>query len=66
MMTTKGLSTEQAKELADELSLLSKEHAKALENATYIRMTEEVAAHYDIRAKRIKEICTLLGTYQPL
>jgi hypothetical protein len=61
-----GLKTEQANELADELSLLSKEHANALENAAYIQMTEEVAAHYDLRAKRIKEICTLLGIYQPL
>jgi hypothetical protein len=66
MMTTMGLSTEQAKELADELSALSKEQSKALQNAAYIKMTAEDASHYDGRAKRIKEISTLLGTYTPL
>jgi|GraSoiStandDraft_60_1057301.scaffolds.fasta_scaffold2610662_1 hypothetical protein len=32
-----GLNAEQAKELADELSVLSKEQSKALERAAYIK-----------------------------
>jgi len=29
-------------------------------------MTKEEEAHYDGRAKQVKEISTMLGTYQPL
>jgi hypothetical protein len=60
-----GLSAEQAKELADELSPLSKEQSKALQSAVYIKMSKEEAAHYDGRARRIKELCTLLGNTSP-
>jgi hypothetical protein len=61
-----GLTIQQAKELADELSGLSKVQSETLETATYIKMTTQDAAHYDGRARRIKEICTLLGTYESL
>jgi len=53
------------KTLFDELARLSKEQSNALQTAVYMRMEPNMAAQYDIRAKRIGEICKLLGDYKP-
>jgi len=47
--------------LLDELAVLSRQQADALEHATYFRMTPEEALKYDQRAERMKEICSLLN-----
>lgn len=59
------LEAEQAKELADELSALSKEQSEALQVAIYIPLSKEQARAYDRRAKRIGKICGLLGNFKP-
>jgi hypothetical protein len=56
---------EREKVLLDELSRLSKQQSEALQTAVYMRMEPKMAAQYDIRAKRIGEICKLLGDYKP-
>ena len=56
---------EREKTLFDELARLSKEQSDALQTAVYMRMEPNMAAQYDIRAKRIGEICKLLGDYKP-
>ena len=56
---------EAEKTLFDELARLSKEQSDALQTAVYMRMEPNMAAQYDIRAKRIGEICKLLGDYKP-
>jgi polyhydroxyalkanoate synthesis regulator phasin len=60
-----NLSAEQAKELTDELSALSKQQSKALQSAAYTRMSKEEAKEYDQRRVRIAEICALVGTFKP-
>jgi hypothetical protein len=60
MATADKLSAEQAKELADELSVLSKQQSQALQTAAYIRMSQEEARTYDERSRRIGEIWGLL------
>jgi hypothetical protein len=57
---------EREKALMDELSRLSKRQSEALQTAVYMRMEPKMAAEYDIRAKRIGEICKLLGDYKSL
>jgi len=49
----------QQKELLDELAILSREQADALEHATYFRMTPEEANRYDQRAGRMNKICSM-------
>jgi hypothetical protein len=56
-----GLSEQE--ELAELLSALSKLQAIALENSAYIKMTQEEAAQYDYRGKRIAELSRKLGKY---
>jgi hypothetical protein len=51
----------QQKELLDELAILSREQADALEHATYFRMTPEEANQYDQRAGRMNKICSMLN-----
>jgi hypothetical protein len=51
----------QQKELLDELAILSREQADALEHATYFRMTPEEANRYDQRAGRMNKICSMLN-----
>jgi hypothetical protein len=51
------------KALLDELARLSKQQSDALQTAVYMRMEPKMAAEYDIRAKRIGELCKLLGNY---
>lgn len=52
---------EEARELAAELSKLSKEHATAVRNATFMGMTEAETRAFDERRKRISEICARLS-----
>ena len=59
-----ALSPEQAKELADEISALSKMQSAALQTAAYIRMSSTEAKAYDKRRERIGELCTLLGKFK--
>jgi hypothetical protein len=56
---------EREKVLLDELARLSKLQSDALQTAVYMRMEPKMVAQYDIRAKRIGEICKLLGDYKP-
>jgi len=58
-------SLEREKVLLDELTRLSKQQSEALQTAVYMRMEPKMAAQYDLRAKRIAEICKLLGDYKP-
>jgi hypothetical protein len=60
-----NLSTEQAKELADELAALSKRQSEALLTAAYVSMSKEEAQEYDERRLRIGEICGLLTKFSP-
>jgi hypothetical protein len=53
------------RKLTDELIELSKQQMRALQAATYFKMTPQEAREYDIRAERIKELSILLGTYRP-
>jgi hypothetical protein len=55
---------EREKILLDELTRLSQAQSDALQTAVYMRMEPKMAAQYDIRAKRIGEICKLLGDYK--
>jgi hypothetical protein len=63
---SKRTLNENAQNLAEELSKLSKQQAEAIQDATYITMSREDSAAYEERRKRIVEICTLLGKYHPL
>jgi hypothetical protein len=65
MALDENLSPEQVKELADELSVLSKRQSVALQGAAYQQMSREEAAEYDVRRVRIGEICALLGKFRP-
>ena len=56
---------EREKALHDELTSLSKQQSEALQTAVYMRMEPKIAAAYDMRAKRIAELCKLLGDYKP-
>jgi phenylpyruvate tautomerase PptA (4-oxalocrotonate tautomerase family) len=60
-MEPNNLSPEQATELKDELSALSKKHFQALERAVYISMNEEEADKYAQSGVRISELYGLLG-----
>ena len=55
------LSTEQAKQLADERAVLSGQKFEALQQAVYFRMTRDEAKRYDQRTTRIEEINRLLN-----
>ena len=59
------VSAERAKQLADELSALSKQQSKALQTAAYINMSREETKEYDQRHTRISEIWALLGKVKP-
>ena len=61
MVIAMTLPTEQARQLADELTVLSKQQSKALQQAIYIRMSRDEAKQYDQRATRIEEIIRLLN-----
>jgi hypothetical protein len=58
-------SAEQAKELADELSALSKKQSETLQIAAYAQLPKEEAEKYDKRRTRIQELCTMLGKSMP-
>jgi hypothetical protein len=55
---------EREKALHDELAELSNQQSQALQKAIFLQFTREQAAEYDARAKRIGEICKLLGDYK--
>jgi hypothetical protein len=59
------VSAEKAKQLADELSALSKQQSNALQTAAYISMSTEEAKAYDRRRARISEIWVLLAKFKP-
>jgi hypothetical protein len=60
-----SLLAEQAKELAKEMSALSKMQSFAIETAIYIKMSREELLQYDKRRERISEICSVLSKYRP-
>jgi hypothetical protein len=64
-MVSDKLSSEKAKELADEMAALSKLQSEALQTAAYTKMSAQQAAEYDQRRLRIGEICALLGKFRP-
>jgi hypothetical protein len=59
-----GLSEEQAKKLAAELSELARQHFEALEGATFIGMTDEQTQEFEQRRKRIGELCRKLTNFR--
>lgn len=56
-----ALSVQHAKELAEELSTLSKLQSQALQTAAYMIMSRTDAEGNDQRVKRIGELCGMLG-----
>lgn len=60
------IDAKQAERLANELSVLSKEHSEAIGRATYVKMSSEEAAAFDKRRDRISEICSQLGKFKRL
>ncbi len=58
---SKNPSAEELKKLSSELSELSKQHAKALEDRIYLGLTEEKIAEFERRRKRISELCEIVG-----
>jgi len=57
------LSIEQeVKQLAEELSELTKAHAKALNDSIFIALTPEQRVYFERRRERINELCALIGT----
>ena len=65
MTSSGGLTVEQAKNLSDELTKLSKQQLQALQTEAYMNMSKEEAAHYDQRRLRISEIWAVLGKFKP-
>jgi hypothetical protein len=55
----------QYKELADELSDLSKLQSHALQASAYALMNAQEAQEYDARRIRIGELCERLGKFKP-
>ena len=60
-----SLTAEQVKELADELTVLSKQQSKALQAGAYVVMSRDEAEQYDQRRTRIREISELLAKFKP-
>jgi hypothetical protein len=57
----KNPSAEELKKLSSELSELSRQHAKALEDVAFLGLTKERIAEFDRRRKRISELCEIVG-----
>jgi hypothetical protein len=57
----KNLSAEELKKLSSELSELSRQHAKALEDDVFLGLTKERIADFERRRKRISELCEIVG-----
>jgi hypothetical protein len=53
------------RELADELSILSKQQSMALQKAAYFSMSDGEAQKYDERRIRIGQICDQLAKFRP-
>jgi hypothetical protein len=64
-MVSDKLSAEQAKELAEELAMLSRLQSEALQTAAYAKMSQQEASQYDHRRMRIGEICGVLAKFKP-
>jgi hypothetical protein len=64
MTATDSLSVEEAKNLSDELTKLSKQQSLALQTTAYLKMSKEEAAEYDQRRLRISEIWALLEKFK--
>jgi hypothetical protein len=64
-MEPQSPSGEAAKDLAKELSELSKLQYEALQKSSYLRMSSEEASVYDTRRVRISEICSALAEFRP-
>jgi hypothetical protein len=58
------LSVEEAKDLTDELCVLTKVQTEAVHTGTYIKITDNELKQYDKRASRISEICRLLRRFE--
>ena len=58
-----GFWSEQLKQLTAELTDLYHQQIGALENATFIGMTDQEAKAFEERRKRISELCTVLGKF---
>ena len=61
LVTEEYPTTERAKDLSLELSLLSRQQYEALQKAPYRRMSRAEREVYDRRRLRIAELCGLLG-----
>jgi len=59
------IDEQEAQRLAEELSNLSKQQSKALQQAIYTGMSKEETAAYDKRAEHISELCTKLSKFHP-
>ena len=59
------LREEAARDLAKELSKLSRLQYEALQKSFYLRMTSQGASEYDTRRVRISEICSALAEIHP-
>jgi hypothetical protein len=57
----KNPSAEELKKLSTELSELSRQYAKALEDDVFFGLTKERIAEFERRRKRISELCEIVG-----
>jgi hypothetical protein len=56
-----NLSAEELQKLSSELSELSRQHAKALEDDVFMGLTKERIAEFERRRNRISELCETVG-----
>jgi len=56
-----NLSAEELQKLSSELSELSRQHAKALEDDVFMGLTKERIAEFERRRNRISELCEIVG-----
>jgi hypothetical protein len=57
----KNLPAEELQKLSSELSELSRQHAKALEDDIFLGLTKERIAEFERRRKLISELCEIVG-----
>jgi hypothetical protein len=64
-MSGDDITSSEAKDLAEELSRLTRQQYEALQRASYLHMSANEAAEYDERRIRIGELCGVLGKFRP-
>jgi hypothetical protein len=64
MVSSKSPLEDKATELSGELSILSRQQYEALQDASYLNMSEREAEEYDKRRLRIGEICAFLVKFR--